>query len=92
MMKGKKTGPNISVSHVIKSFIIPFLPVFDMLVFFFILLFSTSTTTGALQEKCSPTPYMADGKLISKHSNKSQHESWSFEALGCFSPAALLCT
>lgn len=75
MMKGKKTGPNISVSHVIKSFISVF---FQCLICwcFFILLFSTSTTTGALQEKFSPTPYMADIKLKSKHSNKSQHERW----------------
>lgn len=40
MMKGKKTGPNISVSHVIKSFILSLPPVFDILViFFFFLIF-----------------------------------------------------
>lgn len=35
MMKGRKTGPNISVSHVIKSFILSLPPVFDMFVIFF---------------------------------------------------------
>lgn len=35
MMKGEKTGPNISLSHVIKSFILSLPPVFDMLVTFF---------------------------------------------------------
>lgn len=47
MMKGKKTGPNISVSHVIESFILSLPPVFDMLVIFLKLLFSTRPTTGA---------------------------------------------
>lgn len=48
MMNGEKTGPNISLSHVIKSFILSLPPVFDMLVtFFLLLLFSTSITTGA---------------------------------------------
>lgn len=37
MMKGKKTGPNISVSHVIESFILSLPPVFDILVIFFFL-------------------------------------------------------
>lgn len=62
MMKGKKTGPNISVSHVIESFILSLPPVFDILVifFFFKLLFSTSPTTGAQQEQCSPKPNMAN--------------------------------
>lgn len=47
MMRGMKTGPNISVSHVIKSFTLSLPPVFDMFVIFFKLLFNTSTTTGA---------------------------------------------
>lgn len=38
MMKGKKTGPNISVSHVIESFILSLPPVFDILVIFFFLI------------------------------------------------------
>lgn len=35
MMRGMKTGPNISVSHVIKSFTLSLPPVFDMFVIFF---------------------------------------------------------
>lgn len=38
MMKGRKTGPNISVSHVIKSFILSLPPVFDILVIFIIVI------------------------------------------------------
>ena len=38
MMKGRKTGPNISVSHVIKTFTFSLPPVFDMFVSFFFFL------------------------------------------------------